>query len=250
MRLIILSIIVTSLAIDTKCGVIESVYGKMKNTTNVIKDDIKGWISSGKDLVFGGHNHDEAKKTENAPDCNNHEGDEGVIKGLYRKVHDKIDHVKQKIHNIFTDNTNSVESTTIQNKDVAASDKVDPQNNKNDKNNLNNITNGENPTNPIQNPLKDSLVNSDDDFNFNIDIRDSFSKGNETVQNVKENIDKAVNNLKSSVKDTKQEIDRHVKDIQDKEEELLDKVSSNIKSSTDKLEKQSNSFTDDLKKHF
>lgn len=247
MKLIILSIFVISLAIDTRSGVVQDIFGKMKNTTNHIKDDVKGWLSSGKDLVFGEHNHEEAKETEHNPECH-HEDGEGIIKGLVRKVHDKVDHVKEKIHNIFAGNTENnihVESTTTQINVVGASVKVDLPNKKDE----NNITNGEHPTNPIQNPQKDS-VDSDENFNFNIDVRDSFSKTNEAAQNAKKDIDMARDNLQSDVSKVKEELERKTKDIQDRTEEMLNKVSSNIKSSRDTLEKQSNSFTDDLKKQF
>lgn len=241
MKLILLSVVVLSLAIDTRCGVVVNIYEKMKNTTNAIKDDIKGWISSGKDLVFGGHNHEGVKETETAPDCNHEGKNEGIIKGVYRKVHDKVDHLKENIHNLFTggaEKPNIVESTTLKNKVVGASDKVDFQNNKNDKNNFNKQTN------TIQNSTQETLIDSDD--NFNIDIRNTFSKANETVQNVKKNGEETVNNFKNTVKNTEQEIVQNANDFEDKEQKLRTEVSSNVKS---KLEKQENSFMDDLKKH-
>lgn len=246
MRLILLSVVILYLTIDTRCGVVVNMFEKMKNTTNDIKHDIKGWISTGKDFVFGDHNHEGAKETENAPDCNNHkENHEGIIKGLIRKVHDKVDHVKENIHNLFTgnaENHNTVESTTKVTKEVGASDKVDFQNNKNDENSLSSNTNGVKPTNPIQNPLKDTLVDSDD--NFNIDIRGTFTKGNETVQNVKTNVEETANNVKNTVNNTEEIVVQNVKDFQDNEE-FIAKVPSNIKS---KIDKQGNSFMEDLKK--
>lgn len=212
MNLLLFSVVILSLSIDTRCGVVVNLFEKMKNTTSDIKDDIKGLISTGKEMVFGGHSHEGA---ENMPDCHNSHNfnekkNEGVIAGLFRKVHDKVDNLKQNVHNMFSGNAehpNIVESTTKVNKIVGASDKVDLQYNKNEK-----------PTNPIQNPKNDTSVDSDNNFNFSIDVRDAFSKGNNTVQNVKKNVGDTVNKIKNTVKNTEQEVMRDAKDIQGKEQ--------------------------------
>lgn len=200
MRLIILSVVVLSLAIDARCGVVLDLFGKIKDTTNDIKDDIKGFFSSGKDLVFGDHHHEGLKEPHNPPDCNNHEEKrgEGFVSGLFRKVHDKVDDVKHNVHNMFTGNAkypNNVETTTKVNKVVGASNKVDFQNNKDNKNTLNN---GDKPLNPNQNPINNTVVDSDENFNFDIDVRDSFPKDNETARNIKKNVEETVNNVKNT----------------------------------------------------
>lgn len=93
-------IIILLTIILTECGMIDDAYNKVKNTTTDVKDNVYGWWSFGKEIVFG--------KEKEVISVNNNNGnsdvivkhDKGIISSVLEKFENGLLNVRNRIHNI------------------------------------------------------------------------------------------------------------------------------------------------------
>lgn len=88
-----LTVTVVFILHEANSGVIDSVYGKVSNTTQAVKDDLHSWWSYGVDIVAGSDdNEDEVSAAE--------EKDTGMISGIYNRVKSGVSYGYMKVHNV------------------------------------------------------------------------------------------------------------------------------------------------------
>ncbi|XP_073943455.1 uncharacterized protein [Choristoneura fumiferana] len=90
---VLLIVAVSFILHEANCGVIDSVYGKVSNTTQAVKDDIHSWWSHGVDFVAGSDDHEHEGRT-------NEEKDTGMISGIYNRFKGGVSYGYMKVHNV------------------------------------------------------------------------------------------------------------------------------------------------------
>lgn len=104
--------VLLSVIIKVNSGVIDDVYSKARNTTRAIHEDINGWLSYGKDLVYGERTETKIEKRVDVPnntiDTTEHDLniEDGVFKEIYNKLHNRVIAVRKRIHDIILGQNN------------------------------------------------------------------------------------------------------------------------------------------------